>query len=161
MNCHVIGLFYDSDHAQGAIEALTNAGVERGEISMLSTQKAGHFELLGTTKVPEGVAAGGSDRGRHRSWRDVDRRRGRKRREFSPSGRCSWHWRDWASERRSAGSWERLIGIGLPEHEARFYEDEVVERGAALVGVATLRHDDARIASILHRHKAANITRPV
>ena len=53
-----------------------------------------------------------------------------------------------------------LVGIGLPEQEARFYEAQVVEEGAALIGVATLRHDEARIASILHRCRAASLTRP-
>ena len=160
MNRHVIGLFYDSDHAQGAIEALTNAGVERGEISMISTQKAGHFELLGTTKVPEGVAAGGTIGGAIGLGATLIVAGGASGGVLA-IGPLLVALAGLGFGTSVGGVLGALIGIGLPEHEARFYEDEVVERGAALVGVATLRHDDARIASILHRHKAANVTRPV
>ena len=159
MNRHVIGLFYDSGHAHEAIEALVDAGVGRGEISMLATQEAGHFELIESTKVPEGVAAGGAIGGAIGLGATLIAAGGASG-GILAIGPLLVALAGFGFGTSVGGIVGALVGIGLPEHEARFYEDEVVERGAALVGVATLRHKEARIASILHRHKAANITRP-
>ena len=54
MNRHVIGLFYDPGHAHEAIKALIDAGVEPGEISMLATEDAGHFELVESNRFQRG-----------------------------------------------------------------------------------------------------------
>ena len=158
MNRHVIGLFYDSGDSRQAIEALRSAGVGHGEISMLATREAGYFECVELTRILEGAPAGG---------RVAD----------GPGLGATLIGGGGASGGVLAvgpllvalaglsfgsplcGIVGALVGIGLPEHEGRFYEDEVVSQGALLIGVATLRHDDARIAFILHRHKAANIIR--
>ena len=48
MNRHVIGLFHDPDDSMQAIEALVDAGVGRGEISMIAPEAAArHFEIPG------------------------------------------------------------------------------------------------------------------
>jgi hypothetical protein len=159
VNRHVIGLFYDPSDAQEAIGALTDAGVARGEISMLATREAGHFALVESTKVAEGVAAGGAIGGAVGLGATLIAVGGAAGGVLA-IGPLLIALAGLGFGTSVGGIVGALVGIGLPEHEARFYEDEVVERGAALVGVATLRHDDAHIATILHRHKAANITRP-
>lgn len=155
MNRHVIGLLYEPGHAHQAIEALTDAGVGRGEISMLATQDARHFDFIESAAAPAGVAAGG-EIGLGATLIAA----GGTGTGVLAIGPLLVALAGLGFGTSVGGVAGALIGIGLPEREARFYEGEVIEGGAALVGVATLRHDEARIASILHRCKAANITRP-
>lgn len=160
MNRHVIGLFYDSERARKAIAALVEAGVERGEISMIAAEEhAGHFELVEATKVPEGVAVGGAVGGAIGLGATLIAVSGATGGVLA-IGPLLIALAGLGFGTSIGGVVGALVGIGLPEHEARFYEDEVVRGGAALVGVATLRHADARTASILHRNGAASITRP-
>lgn len=160
MHRHVIGLFYEPEHAAEAVEALVEAGVGRGEISMLAAQeRASHFELVETTKVSEGTAAGGVLGGTIGLGATLIAT-GAVSGGVLAIGPLLVALAGLGFGASLGGVVGALVGIGLPEHEARFYEREVVDRGAALVGVSTLRHDDARIAHILHRHKAANITKP-
>lgn len=160
MNRHVIGLFHDPQRARTAILGLVDAGVERGEISMIAAEEhSGHFELLQSTKVPEGVAAGGAVGGAIGLGATLIAVGGAAGGVLA-IGPLLIALAGLGFGTSIGGIVGALVGIGFPEHEARFYEDEVVEGGAALVGVATLRHDEARIASLLHRCGAAGISRP-
>ena len=153
MNRHVIGLLYDPGHARQAIVALRDLGVERGEISMLAAREARHFELVESAALPTGAAAddeiglGATLIAAHGAGSGVL--------AIGPLLVALAGLGFGTSVGGVAGA---LVGIGMSEQEARFYEDEVVDGGAALVGVATLRHDEARIAGLLHRHRAASIT---
>jgi hypothetical protein len=156
LNRHVIGLFYDPDHSRKAIAALVDAGVGRGEISMMTAgSQACHFEPLelavqandgvdrsgiglGATLIEAGNANGG----------------------VLAIGPLLVALASFGFGTSVDGIVGALVAIGLPEQEARFYELQVVERQAALIGVATLRHNEARIASIIHCNRAANLTRP-
>jgi len=160
MHRHVIGLFYEPKHTAEAVEALVEAGVGRGAISLLATQeRASHFELAEITKDSEGAAAGGVLGGPTGLGATLIMT-GAATGGVLAIGPLLVALASLGLGTSIGGIVGALVGIGLPEHEARFYEREVVDGGAALVGVSTLRHDDARIALILHRHKAANITKP-
>lgn len=160
MHRHIIGLFYQPEHAAEAVQALVAAGVGRGEISMLAAEdRATHFELVETTRVFDGSAAGGPREGTlgFGATLIATGTRGGGVLAIGPLLVALAGLGFGASVGGVVGA---LVGIGLPVHEARFYEREVVDRGAALVGVSIARQDEARIAHVLHRHKAANITRP-
>lgn len=156
MNRHVIGLFYDPGRTRQAITALVDAGVRRGEISIMAPESATlHFESLDPADQPDGqtphhvVGLGATLIG------GCDRNCG-----VLAIGPLLVALASLGFGTSIGGVAGALVGIGLPEQEARFYEAQVIEGGAALVGVVTLRHDEARIASILHRNKAASLTRP-
>lgn len=159
MNRHVIGLFYDSEQANDAIEALIRSGVERGEISILAGREDhDHFELAEATKLSEGVAAGGA-LGAVLGFGSAVIAIGSTGGGILAVGPLLIALASLGTGATVGGIIGALIGVGIPEHEARFYEREIMDHDAALVGVATLRHDDGQIASLLLRHKATNITR--
>jgi hypothetical protein len=159
MNRHVIGLFYHLEEAENAIEALCTAGVEPGEISLLASKgETNHFEFAEATKLSEGTAAGGvlgGVLGLGAAVMAIGATGG----TILAVGPLLIALASLGSGAAVGGIVGALIGVGIPEHEARFYEGEIVERDAVLVGIATLRHDDVRIASLLLQHKAVNITR--
>lgn len=159
MNRHVIGLFHHLEDAQVAIDALCAAGVEPGEISLLAGKgETNHFEFVEATKLSEGVAAGsalGGVLGLSAAVMAIGATGG----TVLAAGPLLIALASLGVGSTIGGVVGALIGVGIPEHEARFYEREIVERSAVLVGIATLRHEESRIASTLLRHKATNITR--
>ena len=160
MHPHVIGLFNEPEDATKAIEALIEAGVERSEISVIATgEKASHFELVESFKLLEGVAAGGTIGGAVGFGATLIAT-GAVSGGLLAVGPLLMALAGLGLGASAGGIIGALVGVGLPKHEARFYENEVVERGAALVGVSTVGRDDGQVASILHRHSARNVTKP-
>ena len=159
MNRHVIGLFYKPREAAEAVDALVAAGVERGEISMLvDREQSTRFELVEATRLAEGTAAGGALGGVLGLGAAVIAI-GATGGGILAVGPLLIALASLGVGASIGGIVGGLIGVGIPEHEARFYEREILDHGAALVGIATLRHADAKIASILLRCGAANITK--
>lgn len=158
MNRHIICLFYDMKEAEEAIAALIAAGVEPGEISTLASRGENHFEFVETTKISEGTAAGGA-LGGALGFGAAAVAIGATGGTILAVGPLLIVLASLGVGASVGGIVGALIGAGFPEHEARFYEREVVDRDAVLVGVATLRQEEGAIASLLLRHRAVNIAR--
>ncbi len=159
MNRHVISLFYRPHETEEAVDALIAAGIERGEMSMLiNREQARQFELMEATALAEGTA-GDAVFGGTLGLGAAQIATSARGEGILAVGPLLVALASLGVNDPSGGIAGALIGVGIPEHEARFYEQEILDRGAALLGVATLRHDEARVASILLRHRAVNITR--
>lgn len=159
MNRHVIGLFYETEQANGAIQALVQAGVERGEISLLAGREDhDHFEMVDGSREWEGNAAGGI-LGNTLGLGSAVIAIGATGEGIVAMGPLLIALASLGSGAPVSGIIGALLGVGIPEHEARFYEREIMDREATLLGVATLRHSEGRIAAILLKHKGVNITK--
>lgn len=159
MDRHVIGLFRNQRDAERAIEAVCEAGVRPGEVSMLASKgEAHHFAFAGSAEVREGSAAGDGINGVLGGSAAV-MAIGAVGGTVLAVGPLLIALASLGTNATVGGIVGALIGVGIPEQEARLYEREIVDNDAILVGIATLRHNDARVASILLRHKGANITR--
>ena len=151
MDQHVIALFYDPREAAQALEALVGEGVEPGEISLFSTEngiddcrqsltrdfKAGAARggIVGGTLALGGTAiavgAGGSI--------------------VALGPLLLVAMAAFGFGATIGGIVAALTRIGLPEPIAAYFDEEVCEAGAVLIGVSTLRHEDGRIGAVLRR----------
>ena len=154
MNHHVIGLFYSAGDAANALEALLSGGIERGEISLLASQEhAAQFEVPVDGGNPGGkdgligaalglgatlISTGAHGQGMLAVGPVLVSMAG-----LGVSG--------------VGGVVGALVGLGLPEQDAQFYEVAIHDYSAVLIGVATLRHDNCRTASILQFHNGDSI----
>jgi hypothetical protein len=140
----VTGLFRSRASAERAVEDLMHYGWSRDDISLLMSDatRGREFGLAMATKAPEGAATGATIGGVLGAIAaglvalGVIALPGI---GLVAAGPIVATLAGLGAGAAAGGLTGALIGLGLPEHEARFYNEEI-ERGGILVGVYT--HDD-------------------
>lgn len=158
MDQHVIALYYGARDTALALEALLDAGVEFGEVSLLSA--ASGIEdcrrSLSREIGPDAARA---------SMADTIMTAGGTAIAFGAGGTAivvlgpllQVAVAGYGFGGTTGGIVGALTKTGLPQPIADYFNDEVCASGAVLVGVSTLRHDDARIAAVLRRSGGASV----
>jgi hypothetical protein len=140
----VTGLFKARSSAERAVEALLDEGWSRDDISLLMSDatQGREFGLAMATKAPEGAAAGGTIGGVIGAIAaglvatGIIAVPGL---GLVAAGPILAALAGLGAGAAAGGLTGALIGLGIPEHEAKFY-NERLEHGGILVGVYT--HDD-------------------
>jgi len=140
----VTGLFRSRSSAERAVEDLVARGWSREDISLLMSDatQGREFGLAMATKAPEGAATGGTIGGvlgviaAGLVATGVVAVPGL---ALLAAGPIVATLAGLGAGAAAGGLTGALIGLGIPEHEARFY-NEALEYGGILVGVYT--HDD-------------------
>ena len=159
MKGHLTALYHEVGDAGRAIEDLISAGVYRDEISMLTTEgRASHFGVRKASKAPEGAVAGGLLGGALGAIGASLGTAATAGVGILATGPILMGLAGLGTGAAVGGLAGALAGLGIPEHEAKFYEREIRDRNAILIGVATQRHDRDDIAEILSRHNPAKMT---
>jgi hypothetical protein len=140
----VTGLFKDRASAEHAVEDLVHYGWSRDDVSLLMSDatRGREFGLTMATKAPEGATTGATIGGVIGAIAaglvalGIVAVPGL---GLVAAGPIVATLAGLGAGAAAGGLTGALIGLGLPEHEAKFYNEEI-ERGGILVGVYT--HDD-------------------
>lgn len=158
----VMGLFDRSADADAAIAELTASGVDATELSVvLADQRAdAKFSLEEGSHVGEGAAIGAGIGGGI----------GALVAGFAAAGAIATGGAGVivagplvaalagaGAGAATGGAVGGLIGLGIPEHEIKFYEDSVA-RGSVLLGARVPREDASRTKALFERHRATKVT---
>lgn len=140
----VAGLFKTRSSAEHAVEGLVAEGFSRNDISLLMSDatRGREFVLQMATKAPEGVAAGATIGGVLGAVAAGLVALGIvvvPGLALVGAGPVVVILAGLGAGAAAGGMTGALIGLGLPEHEAKFYR-EAIEKGGILVGVYA--HDD-------------------
>jgi len=140
----VTGLFRARSSAEHAIEDLVAHGWSRDDISLLMSDatQGREFGLAMATKAPEGAAAGGTIGGVIGAIAAGLVATGVLAVPglgLMAAGPIVATLAGLGAGAAAGGLTGALLGLGLPEHEAKFYNEQI-EQGGILVGVYT--HDD-------------------
>ncbi len=142
----VSGIFKTRETAERAIDDLIRAGFSRDDISLLMTDatRGREFGLEMSTKAPEGAAAGatlGGVIGGVAAGLVALGTIAIPGLALLAAGPIVAVLAGVGAGAAAGGITGALIGLGIPEHEAKFY-NEALERGGMLVGVYA--HDDRK-----------------
>jgi hypothetical protein len=140
----VTGLFKSRGNADRAVEDLVHYGFTRDDISLLMSDatRGREFGMQMATKAPEGAATGatiGGVLGAIAAGLVALGVLAVPGLGLVAAGPIVATLAGLGAGAAAGGLTGALIGLGLPEHEAKFY-NEAIERGGILVGVYT--HDD-------------------
>lgn len=140
----VTGLFKSRANADRAVEDLIHYGFTRDDISLLMSDatRGREFGMQMATKAPEGAATGatiGGVIGAIAAGLVALGVLAVPGLGLVAAGPIVATLAGLGAGAAAGGLTGALIGLGLPEHEAKFYNEEI-ERGGILVGVYT--HDD-------------------
>jgi hypothetical protein len=159
MSKNVIGVFRTRDGVNNAVNALLAAGFAQAEISVLMTDnsRGEHFAIEEKTRAAEGAATGGVTGGvlgaivagltavAALSIPGLG---------ILASGPIIAALAGGGAGAAAGGLIGGLVGLGIKEHEAKLFEDEV-RRGGMLVGVHVSDHDRAEVARRVFRDTGA------
>ena len=140
----VSGLFKSRSSAESAVESLVEYGYSRDDISLLMSEatRGRDFAMRMATKAPEGAAAGATIGGAIGAIAASLVALGIivvPGLALVAAGPIVAALAGLGAGAAAGGVTGALIGLGVPEHEAKFYS-EAIEKGGILVGVYT--HDD-------------------
>jgi hypothetical protein len=140
----VSGLFRARSDAERAVEELVHYGFSRDDISLLMSDatRGREFGLAMATKAPEGATTGatiGGVLGAIAAGLVAVGIIAVPGIGLTAAGPIIATLAGLGAGAAAGGLTGALIGLGMPEHEAKFYNEEI-ERGGILVGVYT--HDD-------------------
>lgn len=149
MSTLVTGVFRNREKAERATDALNDAGFSANDISLLmsDTTRGREFAVRESTKAPEGVTAGatiGGVLGSVAAGLAAVGTLAIPGLSLVAAGPVLAALSGLGAGAAAGGAVGGLIGLGIPEHEARFYNDEL-GKGGILLGVYT-HNDDARRA---------------
>ena len=145
----VTAIFHSRSSAEAAADELTRAGFAPEDVSLLMSEstRGREFEMKKTTKVPEGAAAGmtvGGVLGAVAAGLAAVGTLVVPGLSLVAAGPLVAALAGLGAGAAAGGLTGALIGLGLPEHEAKFLDKEI-EKGGILVGVYA--HDDrAKVA---------------
>jgi len=145
----VTGIFSTRSSAEFASQELVKAGFPSEDISLLLTEttQGREFALRKSTKAPEGAATGatiGGVLGAVAAGLAAVASITVPPLSIVAAGPVVAALTGLGAGAATGGLTGALIGLGIPEHEARFYNGEI-ERGGILVGVY-VHHDRAKVA---------------
>lgn len=140
----VTGLFKTRSSAERAVDSLVNDGYPREDISLLMSDatRGREFALQMATKAPEGAATGatvGGALGAIAAGLVVLGVIAIPGLAIVAAGPVVATLAGLGAGAAAGGLAGALIGMGIPEHEAKFY-NEAIEKGGILLGVYA--HDD-------------------
>lgn len=137
MKKHVTAIYYDAATAERIVDALLGAGIERERISVLTTEGGGarHFGLKPGTKAAEGAAAGGAIGGVLGLLAGSLAAAASAGVGLLATGPILIGLAGLGTGAAAGGLAGALAGVGIPETEAKFYEQEIRDKDAVLIGV--------------------------
>jgi hypothetical protein len=159
----VTGIFHSRAAAERAADELTNAGFASNDISLLmsDTTRGREFAVKKATKAPEGAATGaaiGGVLGAVAAGLAAVGTIAIPGLALVAAGPIVAALSGLGAGAAAGGMTGALLGLGVPEHEAKFYHEEI-ERGGILLGVYAHK-DRAKIAKdILEASGAEKISR--
>lgn len=156
---HLTALFYDVSHASRALDALLGAGVQRDDISLLTSEAGARSNLTikNGNKSAEGATAGGALGGALGLIAGTLVTAATAGVGILATGPILVGLAGLGTGALVGGIAGALSGLGVPEHEAKFYEREIKERNAILIGVRTEDHSADAVSDVLKRYNPANI----
>jgi hypothetical protein len=158
MTQHVTGLFKNSGDAARAVDGLMELGVTRDEISLIMSEgSASQFGLKEATKAPEGAVTGGVIGGTLGAIAAGVVTAATAGVGILATGPIMMAFAGLGAGAAVGGLTGALAGAGIPEHEAKFYESEIRDNGAILLGVSTDRINEDRITDLFDRCNAAKV----
>jgi hypothetical protein len=137
----VTGLFHSRESAELAAEELVKAGYSSDDISLLmsDTTQGREFAIKKSTKAPEGAATGaavGGTLGAVAAGLAAVATLTIPGLQVLAAGPVVAALTGLGAGAAAGGLTGALIGLGIPEHEAKFFHGEI-ERGGILLGVYT------------------------
>jgi hypothetical protein len=140
----VTAIFNSRSHAEMAVDELLKAGFSRDDISLLMSEstRGREFAVKKTTKVPEATATGmtvGGVIGAVAAGLAAVGTLVIPGLSLVAAGPLVAALAGLGAGAAAGGLTGALIGLGIPEHEAKFYDQEIT-KGGILVGVYA--HDD-------------------
>jgi hypothetical protein len=157
----ITGLFEHPHQASAAVDDLIAAGVPVKAVSVVATDSLGEesFGIREKTKVAEGAAigagTGGSIAALVAGFTAVGAL-GATGIGLLAAGPIVAALAGAGAGAAAGGLIGGAIGLGIPEHEVKFYEDKL-EKGAVLVGVDTDRVRNQDVKEIFRRHGADRV----
>lgn len=157
---HLTALFYDVTDASRTLDALLEAGVEREDISLLTSEAGArsHLSIKEGNKSAEGATTGGVVGGALGLIAGTLVTAATAGVGILATGPILVGLAGLGTGAVLGGIAGALIGLGVPEHEAKLYEREIKERNAILLAVATHERDEDAVRKILGRYNPANLT---
>lgn len=159
MSKHVIGIYRTRDGVQKAVNALIAAGFVQDDLSVLMTDnsRGEHFAVQEKTRVAEGAAAGGVTGGVLGAV--VAGLTAVASLSIPPlgilaAGPLVAALAGGGAGAAAGGLLGGLLGLGMKEHEAKLYDEEV-RRGGMLLGVKAQDRDRATAAERVFRETGA------
>ena len=156
---HLTALFYDASSASSALDALLDSGVRRDEISLLTSEAGArnHFTIHEGNKSAEGATTGGMIGGAIGLIAGTLVTAATAGVGVLATGPILVGLAGLGTGAVVGGIAGALSGMGVPEHEAKFYEHEVKERDAILIAVAADELNEHRLAELLRRYNPARV----
>ena len=162
-NIAVFGIYPDQLTAEDAVDSLKEFRLPKYGYFCIIPRQSGHKDFAHEkhTKAPEGRRCGRKLRRGHRRSlglacrhrRPCDSRRRAFHRSRSDHGDARWHRSRWSDRRRDGA----LIGLGIPEYEAKRYEGRI-RRGSILLSAHCDDSDWAKRArNILYQTGAEDV----
>ena len=160
MKKHVTAIYYDTATAGRVVDNLLTAGVDREQISILTTEGGGakHFALKRGTKAAEGAAAGGAIGGALGLLVGALGTVATAGVGLLATGPILIGLAGLGAGATAGGLAGALAGLGIPEAEAKFYEREIREKDAVMIGVEVDDEDGDRIKRIMEEPVDAHST---
>ena len=162
MTSTITGVFKSRMRAEEAFEQLERAGVTSDQISLVMTDEARgkHFDIKESSKVDEGTAAGAGIGGLIGAIAGIVASAGViviPGLNLVVAGAIVSSLAGLGAGGLVGGLVGFLVGAGIPEHEAKFYEEEVA-KGNVLVAVrAETKEQEERTKQILRDNDATSI----
>lgn len=158
----VMGLFQSAGEAERALMALMSAGIDRGEISAVASddQSVRDFGIEKHSRVGTGAAIGagfGGALGAILAGFTAVGALATGGAGLIVAGPLVAALAGAGAGGATGGLLGGLIGLGIPEHEIKYYAENL-EKGSVLLGVRTADDNVARIRSIMEEHGATRIT---
>lgn len=156
---HVTALFYDVSDASRALDALRDAGVRKDDISLLTSEAGAesHFSIKEGNKSAEGATTGGMIGGAIGLIAGTLVTAATGGVGILATGPILVGLAGLGTGAVLGGIAGALSGLGVPEHEAKFYECEIEERNAILIGVAADERTENVIRNLLKRYNPAKL----
>ena len=158
----VTGVFTSRENAEHAVDELVQAGFSHSDVSLLmsDTTQGREFGIKTSTKAPEGAATGaaiGGTLGAVAAGLAAVASITIPGFALVAAGPIVAALTGLGAGAAAGGLTGALVGLGIPEHEAKFYKDEI-QRGRILVGVHA--HDDrkAQAKAIMDAAGAEKVT---
>ena len=158
----VTGIFTSRESAEHAVDELIHAGFSANDVSLLmsETTQGREFAIRPSTKAPEGAVTGaaiggalGAIAGGLAAVASITIP------GFAlvAAGPIVAALTGLGAGAAAGGLTGALVGLGIPEHEAKFYHEEI-QRGRILVGVHAQKDRAARAKSIMGTAGAEKVT---
>ena len=158
----VTGIFTTRESAEHAVDELTRAGFSQHDVSLLmsDTTHGREFALKKSTKAPEGAATGaaiGGTLGAIAAGVAAVASITVPGFGLMAAGPIVAALTGLGAGAAAGGLTGALVGLGIPEHEAKFYQEEI-QRGRILVGVHAHQDRTEQAKSILDAAGAEKVT---